>query len=338
MAQLVLALQGAGFVGELVHQLRREILDIHPTAALRVAEEGEHAVALGQPPVLGDDFRRRFGRQPAFPILPQQPPDEAGIERGDAHRVVEARANVADAHLHRRVGVGRADVPPQLAAVLDRLHASIVGHQPVVLGPRPQRAGKAGARQRADDVRPVRLEPGLAPGVEGRRARQGEQQRKISPRRGHDPDARIRVAETGMNVHTADEEPPHALLQRDRRTLVTLLGGDRLHPPCREGVSGGGHHRDPVFLRRLDHQPARLAQRRAQPGDRAANLGIGLDLRTQEFRHHLVRPALPFAFLENAGIGLGQDVAGLRIDEEELLFDAERDGEIAVFAGHDSLP
>ena len=43
--------------------------------------------------------------------------------------------------------------------------------------------------------------------------------------------------------------------------------------------------------------------------------------------HHLVRPAGLLACLEDALVGLGQEVAGFGIDEKELFLDPERDAE-----------
>ena len=142
--------------------------DVGPPAVLPAAEEGQNPVALGEPAVLDDDLGGRLRRQRARAVPAQQHPHQGGVERGDGHRVLDARADVAAAHLDRRIGVGRADVPPDHAAVLERLHAPVLVHQPVVFGPRGERAGQPGARQRADDVGAVRLVAGLAPGVEGR--------------------------------------------------------------------------------------------------------------------------------------------------------------------------
>ena len=89
-----------------------------------------------------------------------------------------------------------------------------------------------------------------------------------------------------------------------------------------------------VLLCRLDHQPPGFAQRRAQFTDGVAHPRIGLDLGAQKFPHHLVGSAILVAGLEDAGVRVGEEVAGIGIDEEELLLDPERDGEII----HDGSP
>ena len=44
------------------------------------------------------------------------------------------------------------------------------------------------------------------------------QQRQVAPERGHDPDARVLVAEAGVNVHAADEGAAHGLLVHGRES------------------------------------------------------------------------------------------------------------------------
>ena len=222
--QFLLAAQGAGVVGQLLDQLGGGILDVLAAAFAGVAEKGEDAIALGQPAVLVDDFGRRLGRQRAFAVEPRQPPDQACVQRGDAHGVADTRAQVADAQLNGGKAHGRADVPPQLASVTDQLHSLVVGHELVEFRPGPQRTRKAGARQRPDDVQPVGLETGLAAGVERRRRGDGVQQGQVAPHGGHHPDPRISVTEPGMDMHAAHEQPPRAFLKRVCHPFVPFLG------------------------------------------------------------------------------------------------------------------
>ena len=326
---LVLAAEVAGVVRQLLDEAGRVVGDVHPAAgAPDVAEEGQHAVALGEPAVLGDDLGGRIGRQQAPAVELQQPPHQRGVERDDGQRVVEPRTGVADPHLHRGIGLRGPHVPPQLAAVLDELHPLVGGHDAVVVAPRQKRARHAGARQRAHDAQPAGLEPGLAAALEGRRRRQRVQQRQVAPDGGHHPDAGIGIAEAGVDVHAADDQPPHALLEGVGEPLVPLAGRDELRLPRGERMARRGHHRRPVPRRRLHDQAPRLQQRLARLGHRPADLRGRLDLRPQGLVHHPVRPAPPLALLEDARVGVGQQVARPRVDEEELLLDAERDGQI----------
>ena len=158
VAQLVFAIQGGCVVAKLLDESCRLVGDVYAPAAAHVAEERQHAVALGKPAVLADEFGCRLRRKLPGRVLPRQPAEQAGVESHDAHGVVDARAGVADAHLHGGIGLGRADVPPDLAGILDERHALVLAHKILVFGCGPQRLGKPGAVQRAEQVHALRLE------------------------------------------------------------------------------------------------------------------------------------------------------------------------------------
>ena len=110
MAHLRLASQRMGIGCKFVDKFARVVMDTDPPAAAHpVAEEGVNAVALRNPTVLRDEFREQFERQFAFSVQTHQPPDKGCVERRNAHRVVQPRADVADTHLHRRVPAVKAD-------------------------------------------------------------------------------------------------------------------------------------------------------------------------------------------------------------------------------------
>ena len=106
------------------------------------------------------------------------------------------------------------------------------------------------------------------------------EQRQVAPDRGHDAYARVRIAETGVDVHATDDGTAHGLLIRGRELSITIPRRGRLVPPNREGMGGGGHHRNAVLSGRLDDKPASIVQGRTQFAYRAAYLGIRLDLGT----------------------------------------------------------
>ena len=87
----------------------------------------------------------------------------------------------------------------------------------------------------------------------------------------------------------------------------------------------GGHCAGATGFGSFHDEPARLGESGAEVSNRVADPRVGLDLRAQELRHHLVRAALPFAPLHDRGIGIGDDVPRFRIDKEKLLLDAERE-------------
>ncbi len=158
------------------------------------------------------------------------------------------------------------------------------------------------------------------------------QHRQVAPERGHHPDARIRVAEAGVDVHAADEESVHVVLEGHRETFVALARRRHLRLPRSEGMGGGGHQRRAVALRRLEDDAPGLAQRLAELRDRGAHPRVGLDLRAQQLADDLVRPRRRLARLEEGGVRVGQQVARNRIDEEELLLDPKGDGAVPGIA------
>ena len=93
-----------------------------------------------------------------------------------------------------------------------------------------------------------------------------------------------------------------------------------------------------MFRGRLDDQPTRLAQGRAQLPHRPTDSGVDLYLRAQKLRHHLVCSGVSLAGPENTRVGLDQKIAALRVDEKELLLHAERDGELSAIPGGHGPP
>ena len=145
----------------------------------------------------------------------------------------------------------------------------------------------------------------------------------MGPNRGHDPDSQLRRAEPGVDVHAADEEPPHLLLVRDLGLFVSPPRRDPLLvPPCK-GMGGGGDERGAVPARPVDDDASGLAEARMQLGDGRADPGAGLDLGPEELVDDLVRPAVGRARLEDGRVGIGDGVAGVRVHDHQLFFDSE---------------
>ena len=145
----------------------------------------------------------------------------------------------------------------------------------------------------------------------------------MRPNRGHHPDAQVRGPEPGMDVHPAHEEPPHLLLEGDLGLLVPPPLGDPLLVPPREGMGGRGDDRGAVAARPVDDDASGFAEALAKLGDGRADPRAGLDLGAQELVDDLVRPAVGHAGLEDGGVGIGDDVAGIRVHDHQLLFDAQ---------------
>ena len=101
-------------------------------------------------------------------VLPEQVADEGGVEGDDAHGVVDARADVADAHFDGGELAGGADVPPEFAGVADEVHALVIGDEAVEVGAGAERARQAGAGKIGHQVEAEGLEAGFATFDEGR--------------------------------------------------------------------------------------------------------------------------------------------------------------------------
>ena len=88
-------------------------------------------------------------------------------------------------------------------------------------------------------------------------------------------------------------------------------------------MGGGCDHPGAVLPGRLDRTTTRLPEASLDFGDGAAHPGIGLDLRPHELADDLVL-ARRFARLgKDPLVGIRNHVAGLRIDDHQLLFDTQ---------------
>ena len=153
------------------------------------------------------------------------------------------------------------------------------------------------------------------------------EQRQVAAHGRHHPDAAAAVPESRVDVHPAHEQFPYGLLVGHGELFVAPSGRDDLAVPGREGMGGGGQHPGAVLRGRVDDEAAGLDEGRMDVRHRRADPGGGLDLRPEELGHDLVFPAVAVARLEDAWIGIGQQVARFRVDQKELFLDAECDGE-----------
>src|SRR5690242_13948910 len=95
------------------------------------------------------------------------------LENGrNTDSLVDARADVADADLERRIFSIGAHVPPDFGAVGYRLRAYEQIHKTLELGHRVKLARDAGTREVAEDDAAVRHQPGLTPHPERRAIRE----------------------------------------------------------------------------------------------------------------------------------------------------------------------
>ena len=178
----------------------------------------------------------RLRRQLAGRVEAEQVADEGRVEGDDAHGVVDARADVADAHFDGWELAGGPDVPPEFAGVADEVHALVVGYEPVKLGAGLQGAGQAGAGKAGHQIEAEGLEAGFATFDKGRRGGERVEDGQVAADGGHDADARIGIAEARVDVHAADEEATDAVLKGHGKALIALAWRGGLGSPVGERV------------------------------------------------------------------------------------------------------
>ena len=90
------AAEGLGIFGRRREQILHAGRHRHPAATGLIDERRPEAVALGAPQILHHEAPGRCGHAGVERPVPDDPAHEAPEQRGDADRVVEARAAVGD--------------------------------------------------------------------------------------------------------------------------------------------------------------------------------------------------------------------------------------------------
>ena len=226
---------------------------------------------------------------------------------------------------------GGAQVPPDLAGVLD----DAVAHQQIdgvaVLLPALEAARQARARQLLVGGEAVALEAGVLALGERRRGGEHQQVRQEIARLVHQVDAQLVVVDADVHVHAADDEAAADAGQILGDGLVALALGRLLRAPAREGMGGGGDGRQAVLAGQPRHRRAQRLELGARRARRRVHLRLDLDLRFQELARHLAAQRL-LAGLEQRVRHLAHEVPARAVDEQVLLLDA--DGERGVLERH----
>jgi hypothetical protein len=197
--------------------------------------------------------------------------------------VSSTRVAVAHAELDRREERVRAQVPPDLPAVVDRrrLHEQLDEVLVLVVAREVRR--DAGAWEATPDHLAVRLQPGVAGEPERRRRRDREEMRKEVARLVHHLDACLAIGDPDVDMQTEDEEFADHVLQLVLEDLVALGLGDLLILPVRERVRP---RRGDAQARGLEQRRERAAQGR-DLGAGFADVGADLRARLDDRLHHL---------------------------------------------------
>src|SRR5579871_786244 len=164
------------------------------------------SVAHGAPLVLFDQVE---GVDAEGHIVAAQLPqlgDDGLEDGGDADRLVDARADIADAELQRRVRVVRAHVPPDFRAVGDGVGGDQCIDEVLVIGPGGEGARDAAAWEVSEDDAAVRFQAGVASHPEGRAGGQAQDMRQQVTNDVHGVDQEFAVLDADMHVRPEDQQ------------------------------------------------------------------------------------------------------------------------------------
>ena len=145
--------------------------------------------------------------------------------------------------------------------------------------------------------------------------------------------AAVGVAKPRMPVHAVDDQAANRLLEGHGEVFIALLRCRQLRFPGRERMGRRRHDRGAVLLGSVDHQPPCRLERLAQARDGITDDGIRLDLGAEKLLHDPMRAGACGAGFEDAGVGVVQQIAGVWVDEEELLLDAQGYRQVGVAIG-----
>ena len=209
-------------------------------------------------------------------------------------------------------------------AVVDAVQVDEQVDVVLVLAPRAEVIGHAGARKAPEDRRAVRLQAGVAAQPEGRAGRERQQVRQEVARRVHDVDRGRAVRHRDVHVHAEDEQRSRQLLQLLDDVLVALAWRDDLIDPARERVRARRRHRQAGAIGGRAQLGADLQHLVLRAGSTSSQMFV------PELHDRLVHLALHLiAQRRRSGREQLRDVRaqlpGRRVDDLELLLDADRE-------------
>src|SRR5215471_2973513 len=317
----------AELVHDVVHELEHfpgELAEGDLDLLAEVDQLTVDAVAAGPPLVLED---QRPAVAPPAQVLGAQlvELDADGLDQGrQRNRLVGPHRDVAHAELDRLEEGVRADVPPDLLAVIDAVGLDQEPHEIVELLGRVEGLRDGGTGEAVEDLRPEALQPAVAPQPEGGVRREGEQVREEVADLVEDLERRAPVLDADVDVEAENQVGAREHLHLLDDAVVARVGKDLLVGPVGEGVRPGGGHAHAGLRREANHLGAHLGDVAPDLGDVAADAGPQLDDRLV---HLGLDPLLqdPLSLLQDL-LNVGLELAGLRIDDLELFLDPEGEG------------
>ncbi len=207
------------------------------------------------------------------------------------------------------------------------------GEMALEFAPAVEELGQAGARHLVEDGDPVGFQTGVLTVPEGRGGAERQEMRQEIGELAHEVDAQLRILDSDMDMHAADDEPARRRLMIAGQRDIALAVGRLLPVPFGEGMRRGSDGGETMAAGDLRHHPAQPHKLRTGFGKAAAHRRADLDLSAQELRRHAAGKP-PLAFAQHLRRRIAGEVAAGAIDQQILLLDAEGEGGLA----HASLP
>ena len=222
-----------------LEQLRKR----HQLATCQVEQALVGAVAHRPPAILGEQHVRVHAPLLIAVTQPEQHAQRRLHQRRKAGGVIDAGRAIHDARLERLVAPARSQVPPDLGGVVDETGLDQQVDVSLVLAPAGESLRQPGARQRAENREPERLEAGRLAFPERRGRGQREEVRQEVGQLVHQVDALFVVLDADVHVHATDQHAPRRRLHfLQQRNVAILFGVLLLHGAC-ERVGRGGNRR-----------------------------------------------------------------------------------------------
>ena len=143
-----------------------------------------------------------------------------------------------------------------------------------------------------------------------------------------DVDAQVVVAQADMDMHAADQQPPHHPAEIALQRIVAVLVGMMLILPVGEGMGRHGKRRQPVLVGNALDRLSQMAEVFPRLANRFAHARADLDLALQEFRTDLLFQLLHA--IAHQRIGRRGQIQGFLVDQQIFLFNAKRQGRIGL--------
>ena len=265
-----------------------QVVPQQPLVAVGVGDDpGVEAVTRRPPLVLLDIPGRQAGQglsrhQPVLEVH-----HETVGERHESTELAHGGHAVAHPHLEGAQARRRADVPADLADLLDDAGLHLGRHEPFELRPGLELERQARGGQLLEHHRPVGGVAGVEPGPDRRGRRERLEVRVLVEQRAQHGHHVVGVPDPDVHVHAPDEHLPPPPLRPGDELLVAVPRRQLLLRPLGEGVCAGGEEVDAQVSRRRSGAGRACGAGRPSPPRRAAHTGDDLDGVAQQL---LVQP------------------------------------------------